>query len=346
MHMIDKHPKLTVIVIAHKFGPYIVDALESIKNQTLEKQDFDVIVVRDTEDVRFEAIIRSYGFKDRITDRQSFHDKIQIGLEESDGEILTFLEDDDLYEPERLMHILSVFKDYDDLGYYHNAHIPIDTGGNVLPRSLYLNIDQSLLIRPGEGYSAKLRYISKFSPSFNTSSMAVRRSIILKRLDYFKRMSAAVDNFMFTAAVSQRVSIYMDNRKLTRYRIHSSQTLRVENFNHFMRNGDSKAMGLYESYKIIFEMTEGTPAEEIWREHFLIYKSQFAIFQAANGDKSYLPDFRDMVFLMKFGISKKMYYVILLSVWTMLFHVAPSLFSFPYYLYKTWELNRTGGTFE
>jgi len=54
--------------------------------------------------------------------------------------VVTFLDDDDVYVPERLEAIYRAFTSYDRLVYFHNSQKIIDENGNVLerPRSLPL----------------------------------------------------------------------------------------------------------------------------------------------------------------------------------------------------------------
>lgn len=336
---------ITVILTTHNKGAYVLNALESIRQQTLDQELFEVLVVGDQDYDDLETKINEYKYRYIKTKDQSFHGKIRTGVLESKGEILTFLEDDDLYSNDRLETIFRVFAESSDLTYYHNSHIPINNQGEKLQKTLYSNPGKSFVIMPGNDYKEQLKEISTYSPDFNTSSMAIKRSIFLDAIEYFDKTTAAVDNFIFYCSARVEGKMIIDSHKLTFYRIHPSQTLKNEEYETFMKKRDSKAYNLFASYRVISEMTKDTAAEELWTEEFLIFKSHFGIFEAANGDKRFLPEPLETFLLFKNAIMTKRKFLFLLVIWIYLFRFAPRLFRYPYYRYKMWELSRVSDQF-
>lgn len=339
-------PFISVILASHDRREYFFEALGSINNQSLSKEHFEVLVVKDYHDEKVEKLVEDYGFKSIYTDELTFQGKIRVGIEHSHGSILTFLEDDDLYKPERLSVIYEEFMKDPELIYYHNSHIPIDYKGNILERSLYFNVDKTYLIESGPGYDKMLRAVESMNPDFNTSMMAIRKDTFMESMDFFRETTGGVDNFIFFAAARTGGKLMLDSRKIAFYRIHSSQTIRRDDYKTYMKKRGQKEINLYNSYGVIKEMTRGTPAEKLWINQYRIFKAYLGIIQAANGDKQYLPTVIENMGMFWDGLRTHRKFILLLSLWSLLFKLAPRVFKRSYYRYKMWELNRVSDNFE
>ncbi|MFP3402682.1 MAG: glycosyltransferase family A protein [Acidilobus sp.] len=127
-------PYISVIVTAYSRRRYLPFALKSIEAQTLSRDKFEVIVVKNFEDKESDDVISRNGWKDVYEDSTYHGRKILAGLEESKGDVITFLEDDDMYINNRLEEIYRAFTSYRRLTYFHNSQTIIDSNGNVLER--------------------------------------------------------------------------------------------------------------------------------------------------------------------------------------------------------------------
>ncbi len=125
-------PFISVVVTAHDRRRYLPEALRSLEAQTLGKDRFEVIVVRNFEDSFSDGIIRRNGWKNIVTDVVPVGGKMAIGLQEAKGEVITFLEDDDMYAPERLQAVAQAFTGLRGLVYFHNAQVAIDEEGRAV----------------------------------------------------------------------------------------------------------------------------------------------------------------------------------------------------------------------
>lgn len=175
-------PFISVIVIAHDRKQFLPDALRSLEAQTLSKDLFEVIVVKNFVHEEIDKKIRENGWLSIITNKKHVAGKIAVGLDKANGEIVTFLEDDDIYKPNRLEKIYQSFIKYPNIIFFHNSFEEIDIYGN------------SLGIRPATKYGelilpSKLK--SKFAEAFDelswasmhNSSIAIRRGIVMKYID-------------------------------------------------------------------------------------------------------------------------------------------------------------------
>jgi len=127
-------PYISVIVTAYNRRKYLPFALRSLEAQTLLRDKFEVIVVKNFEDKESDDIISRNGWKDLYEDTTYHGRKILVGLEESKGDVITFLEDDDMYADNRLEEVYKAFTSYGRLVYFQNSQTIIDGNGNVLER--------------------------------------------------------------------------------------------------------------------------------------------------------------------------------------------------------------------
>lgn len=102
-------PFISVIVLAHERRNFIPRALRSLEQQSLDKALFDVIVVKPYEDYYIDSIVKRNGWKNIVTLEPHIGGKVAVGVEEARGEIITILEDDDVYDADRLKFIHRTF---------------------------------------------------------------------------------------------------------------------------------------------------------------------------------------------------------------------------------------------
>jgi glycosyltransferase involved in cell wall biosynthesis len=127
-------PYISVIVTAYNRRRHLPFALRSLEAQTLPRDKFEVIVVKNFDDKESDSIISRNGWKDVYNDDPYHGRMVLAGLEESRGEIITFLDDDDMYVNNRLEEAYKAFTSFKRLVYFHNSQTIIDDNGSVLER--------------------------------------------------------------------------------------------------------------------------------------------------------------------------------------------------------------------
>jgi len=227
-------PYISVIVTAYSRRKYLPFALRSLEAQTLPRDRFEVIVVKNFEDKESDDIISRNGWKDLYEDSTYHGKKILVGLEESKGDVITFLEDDDMYVNNRLEEVYKAFTSYDRLVYFHNSQTVIDSNGNVLKRPLFsisknlvggspLVIDINKLQELAKRYeidAADLVVRLRVGACFNSSSESVKRSVLEANAHLLKELPIGVDDFICASSLRTEGLIYFTDEKLTLYRVH------------------------------------------------------------------------------------------------------------------------------
>lgn len=226
---------ISVIATAYRRRQYLYNALLSVKAQTLPEDKYEVIVVKDFEDSQVDSLIKEMGWRSVYSDEE-YQGRMYInGLKEADGDIIAFLDDDDTYAPNKLEYVYNVFSQNPDVGYLQHSYRLVDTGYRDIPmleREAPRNLvpRNELKLTWGEvskyrwyGYPDPILYIFKsyrLYPDRNSTSIAVKRELMDRHRDILNGLVYEIDNFLFAAAVADRVSMFFSDAKLSSWTFH------------------------------------------------------------------------------------------------------------------------------
>lgn len=234
---------ISVIVTAYNRKEFLLDALKSAVNQTLDRKYYEIIVVKNFKDEGMDEYITQQSMKNIYTEDTSLSGKIVLGLKTSSGNIVSFLDDDDIFLQTKLEHVRKAFLGSPDLIYYHN-NFKIISNTLEVGDSQNLNSSNSKEVRITDGkawhtYYAKERELAfngteyaKISKKikdqradFNNSCISVKREVILSFLKFIKKMeSLSVDQVLFYLCLQSGHGILIDRTVLSLYRIHESNS--------------------------------------------------------------------------------------------------------------------------
>ena len=113
-------PYISVIITAYNRKTYLLDAINSVINQTLDKKYYEIIVIKNYNDSKIDEFINKNNIINIFSRDNSLSGKIYEAIKIANGDIISFLEDDDLFLPTKLKEIYDNFIDTPNLVYYHN----------------------------------------------------------------------------------------------------------------------------------------------------------------------------------------------------------------------------------
>lgn len=132
------------------------------------------------------------------------------------GDVITFLDDDDIYSKDRLERIYNVFKNH-EIGFYHNVgiHNKLDENySGILKQLEVTNPDNYKII----DYPYKSRaYLGNWG---NSSSIAVAKDVVIRYLDEISMCGISPDLFLLLIAFIDKVRLFIDFNSLTFIRVH------------------------------------------------------------------------------------------------------------------------------
>lgn len=164
--------KFSIIIPTYKRIEFLERAIESISAQTY--RNYEIIVINDNPDDKSTIDNLSNKF-DRITVIHSSHTKggnaaRNLGILKSGGELIAFLDDDDLWLPEKLERHLAAHKAYPDAGLVFSDCLYIYDDSSITNNATSYRVPADVIEAMGK---------AKFCPA-TTSMVSIRRECVEK----------------------------------------------------------------------------------------------------------------------------------------------------------------------
>jgi len=241
---------ISVIVTAYNRREFLLEALNSVVNQTLSRDKYEIICIKNFKDEK----IDDYASKNNILNILTGDLKMgeyfyigNIGNENAKGNILVFLDDDDVFSREKLERIYNVFLNK-EVGFYHNNCLkgsqPILNDLGVKNQSNYKIIKHYYFHR------RKIR-----EATFNSSSMAIKKSILDKYKEEFKSIYFVPDVFLGLICLLEKEPIFFDKNKLTFYRIHDKNMSRLASLEQAI-NAQIHVISVFEKFLLLAQVNK------------------------------------------------------------------------------------------
>jgi len=251
-------PFISVIVTAHNRRDYLRDAVDSVLNQTID--DYEIIVVKNFKD-EIDDYLKENGVKSVLVGDQTQGMDIISGLNEARGEVISFLDDDDLFLPRKLEKVKEVFQD-EEVGYYHNAFENFNCKSKP---SINIYSPNNILKLSNHRKLHTIRLIYRYNGIINSSSISIRKNIIYKHINILPKINITIDIFLFLIGYYEQAPIVIDNNILTLRRLHNKNTGAIKSSN--MNNWIEKKIDLLEK-----QIGDFTIFKEIFQDSNVINK--------------------------------------------------------------------------
>lgn len=222
-----KEPFISVIVTAYNRKEYLREALQSVADQDLPKEEFETFVVMNFEDREIEEMCHRLNAEIIHTVERNVALFRYEAIDRARGQVLVFLDDDDRWESRKLSHVFELFSSDRNLGFYRNSirfinHDGVEIDNPYRYRPIQYREKGSRLYIPGkvlEGYS---EHIINRRYDFNCSSISIRKDILALNRESARGIQSSFDSFMFYCTVMSGYSFLVDNSVLTYYRINGN----------------------------------------------------------------------------------------------------------------------------
>lgn len=123
-------PRVSVVIPTHTGGPYVREAVDSVRNQTFD--DWEIIIVCDGCD----DLMDDLSSDERITIVRQRQSGVSIarnaGFHASSGSLVTFLDHDDVMFPDKLSAQVAMFASDTTVGLCHTQFEQVDPDLNFL----------------------------------------------------------------------------------------------------------------------------------------------------------------------------------------------------------------------
>lgn len=308
-------PYISIVIFSHHSRKeYLKEAIESAINQTLPRSLYEIIVVKDYQDPPLEKFLLGNGVIN-IMSNDSFYDYLYNAVNASRAEIISFLDDDDLFLPEKMAKVHEIFKDnkinvYRNLNFFFSRDIKLDEYNQRHLEEFKSIFGSHLGLVNIEMFKKNPSLVEHLS---NNSSISIRKKTLYAYIEIMKTNKAGIgfDNILILIGLETGLAI--DSNILTKERIHRN------NLYGFTLGGHEFATRYYwqlraysQSVSLILNDTTVVNARVIVKFTYLTALVRLRVFNIQNNkDDLKWKDYFIFVFSMIFAYKKfKFYYVV------------------------------------
>ena len=252
--------RISVVINAYKNNLFLPQALNSVLDQEFGG-DFEILVLSPTPG--FEA---SKPVLTKASDRGVRLETVSVppgpaglglyrGVRASKGDVIALLDDDDLWEEEKLARVDIAFRN-PRVVYFHHSQTFVDEQNRELsPLSVHRLIRHPASLLPSGMHflvdASNPKTLARgriFEPDFQNSSITIRKDALQPCLEALHRVTRGEDTFLYYCALASRGTLEITTDRLTRYRIHyggitasgSGNTSRVERIERYVEYADGQ----------------------------------------------------------------------------------------------------------
>lgn len=162
-----KKPFISVVITAYKRKEFLLEALKSAVNQTLKRDKYEIICIKNFKDIKIDNYLKYNNIINIAGKEKPIGEWLYLATKKARGEIIVFLDDDDLFSKDKLEMIYFYFSKY-AIGFYHNSSLK----GKKLEKELSISSKNNFkIIKYPYRYSLGYFRIA----TFNMSSIAVKK---------------------------------------------------------------------------------------------------------------------------------------------------------------------------
>jgi len=167
-------------------------------NQTWDKGFYELRVVKRFRNPEIDRLIESHGRKVIILGDASIGHYLAVGINESDGEVVALLDDDDAFVKRKLEYVYEHVYNRNDVVYFHHLAYVIDGQNRLLGKS-FGGPNRTVVINPRARREVR-RVLRKYGLIGSLMSAAViRRELITRYLKPLETIITGPDTFTFLA---------------------------------------------------------------------------------------------------------------------------------------------------
>lgn len=219
---------ITVVVVAYNRKQYVMEAVKSVISK---QHNVEIIVITGYEDVKIKSELNKLGAKHFVVLGDKNGERVLKGIKSSSNDVVSFLEDDDRFLPDKIDTISDIFAKNNNLAYFENSYLLIDENGErmngrewiIEGRKKFCNAN-NIFIEEQPLLDPDMKVLREAHCGMNLSSITIRKSLYNDKLDMLANAYMNIDLILLRLSHSMNLAMGFGAVPLTEYRLHSNQT--------------------------------------------------------------------------------------------------------------------------
>lgn len=206
-------------------------------NQDFDRSNYEIIVVKNFTDDHIDYYLSSHGIVNIFSINNSIGMKFAEGMRLSKGDIICFLEDDDIFLKNKLSEVNDTFRRYPQLSYYHNNALFINEKDEIIENfstfsSRKVRSLGDLYVKKDEK-DKKVFKLFELGAHWNTSCISIKKIYFLSYVDgTLSKINTLFDAAIFFSALCSNGDIVISNKILSCYRKNQNSATQFAKFDH------------------------------------------------------------------------------------------------------------------
>ena len=243
--------QISVIIMCFNRKDFLLNAIKSVLRQTLTRDKYEIVVTKNFQDLEIDSYISQNNIYSIAEGDVGIGTMVANAVEKTRGKYVSFLDDDDLFYPDKLSTIYEKTLKDPSIVYYHNSFNAIDSDGANVLDFRHCHPFTPLLINDGCSHLS-VRKVKNMSGDINMSSITVRRDLLLKSIQFIRDITGLQDVFLFYLSALSHEKMMFDSDILTGYRIHTSESHgNLAEFDRYSAGMRSVLLKYLRSYEIL-----------------------------------------------------------------------------------------------
>lgn len=251
-----------MIIYTYDRKDYILEAIRSVLNQSISRDQYEIIVVKGFEDVDIDREITAAADVSINIDSKGHGKKIVSAIKHSSGEVICLLDDDDLFTENKLSKIKQIFESDHDIIFVHNSIKRVSAEGKEIFEERVGQHNNLVFDTRNPSKKVLAKLISKRANWYG-SCMSFRRDVLSAVEDVLEAIDQSIDPILFLLAMTKGGKMIKISDQLTRYRIHTSTTNYVLSYGDYIERRKQFYQNTLRNYNLIVEKCKRTSGEPL-----------------------------------------------------------------------------------
>ena len=210
-----KNELISIVITTYKRSDKVEDAIKSAINQSYKNKE--IIVVDDNseileERVKTETIVKKYKSVKYIKNSKNLGGALSrnVGIKSAKGSLISFLDDDDIYLPNRLYEMYKVYLKHKE-----------DNIGLIYCSCDCINDNKEIIGSYENNYNGLPLYQQMLGCIAGTSMWLTPKNVLLK-VGLFEDSPCKQDSILLLKIIANGYNVYSTNKKLVLYYEHDN----------------------------------------------------------------------------------------------------------------------------